>query len=195
MPLLEKADIKNVNIKGIKMRQYFLKKNVIFFYFFMVATSFVMADDDDSKVIYGRYERVVLPTLNSIKMKAKLDTGALTSSLGATDIELYKKSGKNWVRFRVLDDESKTVYEYPVKKISKIKRRIADACSDEDVLHTERPVIELPVCLGNKKHSIDVNLSDRSNFEYNFLMGANALITFGAVVDPSEKFQSKVLCK
>lgn len=141
--------------------------------------------------LYGRYEYIRLPEIGQT-FKAKMDTGALTASLSAKDIERFKRDGEDWVRFRLATKEADdSVYEHKLKRISKIKNR-ADGREDdeeeEDERLSKRPVIELPVCLGGDQQSIEVNLTDRSNFNYPFLMGAKGLRKFHVAVDPRERF-------
>lgn len=81
--------------------------------------------------LYGRYEYIQLPEIGET-FKAKMDTGALTASLSARNIETFQRDGDDWVRFR-LDgkDASDKVYEHKVSRISKIKSR-ADEDDDKD---------------------------------------------------------------
>ena len=49
----------------------------------------------------------------------------------------------------------------------------------------KRPVVDLELCLGNVKRTVEVNLTDRSSFNYPLLIGAKALREFGAAVNPA----------
>ena len=51
--------------------------------------------------LYGRYEYISLPEIGGEVLKAKMDTGALTASLSAKDIETFTRDGEDWVRFRL----------------------------------------------------------------------------------------------
>ncbi|WP_028239218.1 retropepsin-like aspartic peptidase RloA [Stutzerimonas azotifigens] len=137
------------------------------------------------KTIYGLNEYVALPEFN-LEVSAKLDTGAETASLSARDIERFKRNGESWVRFYLaIDDAHEHPIERPLARISKIKRRAGDIDPEEDRTYTARPVIELDLCLGKVQRSIEVNLTDRSAFQYPLLIGSRALTRFGALVDPS----------
>lgn|SRR5690606_21220247 len=137
------------------------------------------------KTIYGLNEHVALPDFD-LQVPAKLDTGAQTASLSARDIERFKRNGKNWVRFYLAIDEAHAhPIERPLARISKIKRRAGDIDPDEDKSYTARPVIELQMCLGKAMRSIEVNLTDRTAFQYPLLIGSDALTRFGALIDPS----------
>ena len=58
----------------------------------------------------------------------------------------------------------------------------------EDAAPTKRPVVDLELCLGNVKRTVEVNLTDRSSFNYPLLIGAKALREFGAAVNPARRF-------
>ncbi|CEL31925.1 MULTISPECIES: ATP-dependent zinc protease [Pseudomonas] len=140
--------------------------------------------------LYGRYEYIALPEIGGEVLKAKMDTGALTASLSAKDIETFTRDGDDWVRFRLATkDASNKVYEHKVARISKIKSR-----SDEDDDEREtteaakRPVVDLELCLGNVKRTVEVNLTDRSHFNYPLLIGAKALREFDAAVNPARRY-------
>lgn len=139
------------------------------------------------KNVYGLNEYVSLQELDSV-LAAKLDTGAKTASLGARNIKRFKRNGEAWVRFEIGSDDDATTIEKPLARISKIKRRAGDFDPDEGKTYTARPVIELDVCMGDTLRTIEVNLTDRSAFQYPLLIGSEALKRFGALVDPSLKY-------
>ncbi len=139
--------------------------------------------------LYGRYERIGLPEFQQT-LKAKMDTGAYTASLSARDIELFERDGQAWVRFRLAaKDADDKVYEHLLARISKIKNRADEG--DEELSAAEvskRPVIDLQLCLGDQLRIVEVNLADRSNFNYPLLIGAKALREFAAAIDPAKRF-------
>ncbi|WP_137885568.1 ATP-dependent zinc protease [Pseudomonas sp. 2FE] len=140
------------------------------------------------KTIYGLNEYAQLPDINQ-QVAAKLDTGAKTASLSARDIKRFKRDGETWVRFYLaIDDAHAHPIERPLARISKIKRRAGDYDPDEEKTYTARPVIELDICMGKALRSIEVNLTDRSSFQYPLLIGSEALKRFDALVDPSLKY-------
>ncbi len=140
------------------------------------------------KVIYGLYEHTDLSGLG-LSVAAKLDTGAKTASLSARDIERFERDGETWVRFYLaIDDAHANPIERPLARISKIKRRAGDFDPLEEKTYTARPVIELTVCMGKASRSIEVNLTDRSAFQYPLLIGSDALKRFDALVDPGLKY-------
>lgn len=160
------------------------------------------AAEKAEKTVYGRYENLKIQGIGKF-VPAKLDTGAMIASLSAKDIKIFKKDGKDWVRFTpVVGDENLEPLEYPLVKMGKIKRRAADIPEAEktkkddgrDPNYTYRPEIKMNVCLGNQAKVIEVNLTDRTSFSYPFLVGAKALREFKAVVDPALKYKADATC-
>lgn len=161
--------------------------------FFPVGLFFLVINmvNVQAKNIYGLYEKVELPEINNLEIKSKLDTGAFTSSFGATDIEFFTKNGAEWVRFKpqvkALD---LPVMEKELVRHSKIKTRSDDVGKNAEKAYTKRPVVMLDICFNGVIYPTEVNLTDRSRFNYPLLLGSSALVEYQAVVDPSLKFQS-----
>lgn len=140
------------------------------------------------KTIYGLNEYTLVQDFDLV-VAAKLDTGAKTASLSARDIERFRRDGETWVRFVLaIDGGHDRTIERPLARISKIKRRAGDFDPEEGKTYTARPVIELDLCMGRALRTIEVNLTDRSAFQYPLLIGSEALKHFEALVDPSLKY-------
>ena len=154
----------------------------------------VCAEVPDSKMIYGLHEMVHIRELG-ITVPAKLDTGAETASLSARHIKTFECDGVEMVEFDLAvsrDDREEwgiAVEQWddvvmPLAGYVRIKRR-AENLHDGERDFSRRPVVELTVCMGQRREAIDVNLTDRSEFRYPLLMGSQALQRLGALVDPS----------
>ena len=138
--------------------------------------------------LYGRYEYIKLPEIGET-LQAKMDTGALTASLSAKHIETFTRDGEPWVRFQLATKgASDKVYEHKVARISKIKNRADEDDDKQEPASAKRPVVDLEMCLGNVKRTVEVNLTDRSSFNYPLLIGAKALREFGAAVNPARRY-------
>ena len=136
----------------------------------------------------GRYEYIKLPEIGET-LKAKMDTGALTASLSAKNIKTFTRDGDEWVSFQLATDgASSKVYEHKVSRISKIKSRADEDEDKDEAVSAKRPVVDLEMCLGNVKRTVEVNLTDRSSFNYPLLIGAKALREFGAAVNPARRY-------
>lgn len=121
-------------------------------------------------------------------LPAKLDTGAVTASMHAENIEIFKKNDQDWVRFDLPLDGKMKEMELPMVGVSRIKRRVADLPEGETDLYTRRPKVEMTMCMGEQAHTIEVNLTDRSHFSYPVLIGSDALKEFNAMVDPARSY-------
>ena len=100
--------------------------------------------------LYGRYEYIKLPEIGET-LKAKMDTGALTASLSAKNIQTFTRDGDEWVRFQLATEgASSKVYEHKVARISKIKSR-----ADED---DEK---EVPESANARQRDQGINLIER----------------------------------
>ncbi|WP_181297819.1 ATP-dependent zinc protease [Pseudomonas sp. Q2-TVG4-2] len=144
--------------------------------------------------LFGRYEQIKIEDLGKT-LKAKMDTGAMTASLSARDIERFERDGEDWVRFRLaVEGAGDTLYERPLARIAEIKTRAEEADPDDDTdLErgpdvAERPVVEMQLCIGDRLREAEVNLTDRSHFRYPLLIGATAIRDLDAAIDPSQKY-------
>lgn len=145
-----------------------------------------------TKTVYGHDETVILPQLGDLVIHAKLDTGAKTASLSAQDLKIFTKNKEKWVRFQL--ESGKKYYEFPIKRMSRIKKRSGEINVGNDATYSERPVIELEVCLGDQRKKLEVNLTDRSRFKFQFLIGKIGLMKLKAIVDPAEAQLSTPTC-
>ena len=147
-----------------------------------------------NKRIYGLHESVHIGELG-ITVPAKLDTGADSASLSARYIKTFERDGVKMVEFDIaIDRDDREEWgitqsqwddiELPLAGHVRIKRR-AESVQDGERDFSRRPMVTLTVCVGNRRQQIDVNLTDRSEFRYPLLIGADALKGLGALIDPS----------
>ena len=135
----------------------------------------------------GYIENVRVGNLG-LSMKGKLDTGADSSSVYARDMELYDRKGKDtWVRFRLIGKNGRSVrYDQNVIRFVRIKLKRGGSI--------RRPVIHLPLCVGGRSGVAELNLADRSEFEYDILVGREFLAN-RIVVDSGKTFQASEECE
>lgn len=121
----------------------------------------------NDKIIVGRVERVYFPKYN-FSLSARVDTGAHTSSLHVLNLKVVTQEGEEFVEFETEDRQGK---KYPMKakveKVSKIKTNTGES--------GKRYVIREEVRLGSVSKEILINLNDRSEMKYGFLIGRNFL--------------------
>lgn len=120
------------------------------------------------KVLIGRVEWINLPDIK-IKHKARIDTGAKTTSMHAINIEEVEQRGELFVKFQTLDSEGKVVEL--VRKVGTTQR-----VSNTSGFVTRRYVIKEKIKMGNIEREVLINLNDRSKMEYKFLIGRNVLL-------------------
>ena len=138
------------------------------------------------KLVVGWLEKVCIYPGNLI-INAKLDTGARNSSLNASHITEFVRNGEQWVRFNVTNRYGDTVtIEKKIQRIVKIK--------DLDGTPQLRLAILLGISLGNFNKEAEVNLADRSYFNYQMLIG-RSFMAGSVIVDPSVKYTTKPICK
>ena len=163
-------------------------KNSFLCLFLIVAcfTSLTTSGASQEKEMVGWLEKVRICPENLI-IHAKLDTGARNSSLNAPHVNLFKRKGETWVRFDVTDREGKTAtLKRKVHRITKIKQH--------DRPPDLRPVVRLSICLGDTFKVVEVNLRDRSDFNYQMLIG-RSFLKDDFVVDASAKFTKRPKCR
>jgi hypothetical protein len=120
------------------------------------------------KVLIGRVEWVSLPDFK-IKQKARIDTGAKTTSMHAVNIEEVEQRGELFVKFQTFDSENKVVEL--VRKVDTTQR-----VSNTSGFVSRRYVIKEKIKMGNIEREALINLNDRSKMEYKFLIGRNVLL-------------------
>ncbi len=134
----------------------------ILLFAFFISVSFSGGDVQSAeKIIIGPVEEVVLLPWG-IRLPARMDTGAATSSLDAR--ELVVKGDQ--AHFKLPSQYGGASLTVPVVAWRTI--RSAEA-------RERRPVVEMEFCLGARVVRARVNLNDRSNVKYPFLVGRNAL--------------------
>jgi hypothetical protein len=115
------------------------------------------------RVIAGYIEWARLER-HSFDIRAKLDTGAKSSSINAIDMMTFVRNGKSWVRFSVMNKLGRTMLiERPIIRTAKI-HRAGTAVS-------ERPVIKLHVCVAGEASEAEVTLANRTGMNYALLIG------------------------
>lgn len=139
-----------------------------------------------AKEVIGWVENVGVSSSNAI-VKAKIDTGADSSSLHCECITPYERDGDQWVRFTITDIDDKSVsYEKKIIRTTKVKRHFGNV--------QERIVVRMGICIGDQYGETDVSLVDRSGFNYSMLIGRKYLKD-KFIVDPGETFMSSPKCK
>ncbi|MGN6326569.1 ATP-dependent zinc protease family protein [Pseudolysinimonas sp.] len=130
-----------------------------------------MSPSTHSNTRAGWREWVQLPDIGVPWIKAKLDTGAQTSSLHASSIRTFDRDGEDWVRFRVRpwqdSTEDSVLVELPVHD----RRNVRSSNGQVQ----ERIVVRMRIVLLDRTIRTDVTLSNRSSMGFRMLIGRRAL--------------------
>lgn len=101
-------------------------------------------------------------------VKARVDTGAKTSSLSAGALRFFEREHETWVRFSTTNYKGSTIWlERKVSRIAHIKQN--------DGGLKERPVIRLGICLAHIYQETEVSLENRDQMNYQLLIGREFL--------------------
>ncbi len=136
----------------------------------------------NNKIIIGEVEWVYLHTLNQ-SLKSRVDSGATTSSITASNIQPFERDGKNWVKFDVMHSATETnaTIEAPVVRTARIRQASLDS-------YERRFVISLDISLGDSlKQKAQFSLADRSEMTFPILLGREFLQDI-TLIDVGKKF-------
>jgi len=150
----------------------------IFFTLWMLA-------DADSQIL-GKIDKFDLPEFNLQNIKAKIDTGAKTSSLHCMTIRATKDG---YVKFIMLDNHNK---KFTGKYITKKIYRIGNVKSSNGVKQ-KRYFIKTPIIIYGKEYEMELSLNYRGSMKYPLLIGRE-LIKQNFIVDVRKSnlsFESK----
>jgi hypothetical protein len=134
--------------------------------------------------LVGWREWVGLPGVGVEWLKAKIDTGARTSSLHAFDLEELERDGRPWVRFQIhpwqRSSADAVVVEVPVHD-----RRLVRSSSGHA---QDRVVVLLDLRLLDRVVQAEVTLTRRDEMGFRMLVGREVLQQ-GYVVDVSTSYR------
>lgn len=133
--------------------------------------------------VIGWREWVRLTELSDVPIKAKIDTGARTSSLHAFNLNLSTSASMTVATFEI----------HPLQRSGGLVQLVeAEVVEFRDVRsssgHTEhRPVIRTPITIGENRFDIDITLTSRDQMGFRMLLG-RAAIRRCFLVDPGRSY-------
>ena len=147
----------------------------------LVQTDPVAADPGAARrLVLGWRERLALPQLGIGLLRAKLDTGARSSSLHVDTLQTFERDGVLWLRFTVTGRHRQQVPTMLCEAPALDRRTVTDTGGHR----AERWFIRTEVELGGARFPIDINLTDRRHMLFPMLLGRSAL-DGRFVVDPA----------
>lgn len=136
----------------------------------------------DPLVTLGWREWVVLPALGIPRLRAKIDTGARSSSLHVDEQWRFVDGGAPWVGFRLSHGKARGLLIQAQAPIHD-EREVADSGG-----HRERRIfLRTPLRLGGREREIEINLTNRGAMLFPMLLGRTAMAGF-FTIDPASSF-------
>mgnify|MGYP002624943722 CR=1 FL=1 len=119
----------------------------------------------------GWREWVALPDLGIDTIKAKVDTGARSSSLHALHIERFRRRRRDWVRFGVHP------LQRSVEPLIQVEAQLHDVrhVRSSNGVAAERPVIVTRVVWNEDSWPVELTLASRDAMGFRMLLGRQAV--------------------
>ena len=137
---------------------------------------------ENLKVI-GNQEWCSFKNLGVPAIKARIDSGAKTSSIQANNISKFKRNNQNWVRFEIQPiTENRSISIECEAKIEDIR-----SVKSSSGIAENRYVIKSEVTLGGESWEIELTLANRDTMEFKMLLGREAMQD-KLIVNPSVEF-------
>lgn len=124
-----------------------------------------------------------MPELGVPRIKAKVDTGAKTSALHATHVELLDGRKPRMVRFRVQPRQGTTKGQCWVEAELVGSRMVKSSIGHV----TRRPVIQARIAVGGDSWPIRITLIDRDVMNFRMLIGREA-VKGRYLIDPGRSY-------
>ena len=124
-----------------------------------------------SKILIGNREWCAFPELGVPAIKARVDSGAKTSSMHAFDLEVFERKGRQWVRFEIHPLQKNRRVRH-IAEAQVIDRRKVRSSSGES---EERYVIGSLLEIGDAAFPIELTLTNRDSMGYRMLLGREAM--------------------
>ena len=131
----------------------------------------------------GWREWVTFPDFDGVRVKAKIDTGARTSALHASNIEIFVKNGESLVRFELHPEQRNISYTVQCVAPLVAHRSVKSSSGQTE----ERHFISTVIRLGGQTWPIELSLTRRDQMGFRMLLGRHAL-RGRYLIDPGRSF-------
>ncbi|MCA9214680.1 MAG: ATP-dependent zinc protease [Planctomycetales bacterium] len=120
--------------------------------------------------VIGWREWVGLPDLGIARIKAKVDSGARSSSLHAFDLKSFSVGGQQRVRFKIHPIQRRRTRILEVESVVYDERTVRSSSGQESL----RPVIVTNVSLLGVTWPVELTLANRDSMGFRMLLGRQA---------------------
>lgn len=133
--------------------------------------------------IIGNQEWCAFPQLKTPAIRARIDSGAQTSSIHAANIQPFNRDGEQWVSFDIypLPESRRVVIKNECQVVSVKKVKNTGGISES------RYVIKTPLTIGDATFDIELTLANRDAMGFRMLLGREAM-NDRFLVDPSRSY-------
>lgn len=136
-----------------------------------------------ARTVIGWREWVQLPELGVFETKAKVDTGADTSSLHAFNVERFERDGVDYVRFEVHPKRRSRKPTIQCEAPLATEKKVKNPGGRSEL----RPVIRTKIVVAGVELDALVNLTSRDEMGFRMLLGRRALRT-KFIIDPGRSY-------
>lgn len=135
-------------------------------------------------MIVGNAEWCALPQLRVPAIRARIDSGAKTSSIHAINIKEFHKGEERWVSFEI----------HPLRKHTEVfvpcEAKVVDYRMVKSSTGVAQPryVIRTMIEMGGQQWEIEITLANRRSMGYQMLLGREAMMN-RILINPAEGFR------
>ncbi|PIV74366.1 MAG: ATP-dependent zinc protease [Rhodobacteraceae bacterium CG17_big_fil_post_rev_8_21_14_2_50_65_11] len=128
-------------------------------------------------IVIGWRERVALPELGLGMIEAKIDTGARTTALHASNIRSFEQDGAPWVEFHPEHDR------LDAARLCRLPVHDRRAITNTGGVPEDRIIIRTRLLIAGHRLRIEVSLADRADMAFPIIIGRTALRRGKLLVD------------
>lgn len=135
------------------------------------------------KIVIGSEEWCSFPTLGIPAVKARVDSGAKTSSIHAFNLHKFTRDGERWISFEIhpLQGSRKAVLRCESRIVD--RRTVKSSSGSSETRYVIRSMLNF----GGQSWPVELTLANRDTMGYRMLLGREAM-NGRMLVDPSASF-------
>lgn len=125
----------------------------------------------DNKFIVGNAEWCALPDLAIPAIRARIDSGAKTSSIHAFNIKQFTRNDASWLSFEVhpIKNDNDTIVLCEAEHVDKREVKSSNGTTEK------RFVIKTPFSINDQTWDIELTLTNRDAMGFRMLLGREAM--------------------